>query len=81
MVPVDPSAVAPGFPLVLGADPAGDVAFRRSRAAGEASGLPSTPLEQTAADVLAWDRDRGEPALEVELTPEREAELLAAAAG
>jgi 2'-hydroxyisoflavone reductase len=51
--------------------------FRRSRAAADAAGMPATPLERTAADVLAWDRERGEPPLAVELSPAREAELLA----
>jgi 2'-hydroxyisoflavone reductase len=76
VVPVDPTAVAAGFPLVL-PDASWDVMFRRSRAAADHAGLPATPLLQTAADVLAWDRGRGEPPLAVELTPEREAELLA----
>ncbi|MCW2778186.1 MAG: NAD-dependent epimerase/dehydratase family protein, partial [Frankiales bacterium] len=76
VVPVDPSAVEPGFPLVL-PDPSWDVMFRRSRAAADAAGLPATTLEQTAAEVLAWDRERGEPPLAVELSPEREQELLA----
>ncbi|MEV6632611.1 hypothetical protein AB0M54_17860 [Actinoplanes sp. NPDC051470] len=31
---------------------------------------------RTAAAVLAWDRDRGEPPLSAGLGPEREAELL-----
>lgn len=75
VVPVDPSAVAPGFPLVL-PDPSWDVMFRRSRAAADAVGMPATPLATTVADVLAWDRERGEPPLAVELPPEREAELL-----
>jgi 2'-hydroxyisoflavone reductase len=39
--------------------------------------MPKTPLEKTAADTLAWDRQRGEPPLAVDLSPEREAELLA----
>ena len=71
-----PVAVEPGFPLVL-ADPAHDPLFRRSAAAARAAGLGATPLATTAADVLAWDRDRGEPPLAVGMTPEREAELLA----
>jgi len=62
-------------PLVL-TDPAADPLFRRSAARARAVGLPATPLVQTAADVLAWDRDRGEPELAVGLSPEREAELL-----
>jgi 2'-hydroxyisoflavone reductase len=78
VVPVDPGAVDPGFPLVL-PDATWDVMFRRSRAAADAAGMPATPLTTTAADVLAWDRDRGEPPLAVELSPEREAELLASA--
>jgi 2'-hydroxyisoflavone reductase len=75
VVPVDPSLVDPGFPLVL-PDPTWDVMFRRSATAAHAAGMPSTPLEQTAADTLAWDVDRGQPPLAVELSPDREAELL-----
>ena len=33
-------------------------------------------LVATAAATLAWDRERGEPKLAAEITPEREAELL-----
>lgn len=77
VVPVDPSSVQPGFPLVL-PDPTWDVMFGRSRAAADAAGLPATPLMTTAADVLAWDRERGEPPLAVELSEQREAELLGA---
>ncbi|MBC7372702.1 MAG: NAD-dependent epimerase/dehydratase family protein [Frankiales bacterium] len=51
--------------------------MRRSADRARAVGLTATPLAQTAADVLAWDRERGEPPLAVELSPEREAELLA----
>jgi 2'-hydroxyisoflavone reductase len=39
--------------------------------------MPETPLRTTAADVLTWDRQRGEPPLAVELSPEWEAALLA----
>ena len=77
VVPVPADSVDPGFPLVL-PDPSWDVMFRRSAAAAYGAGMTKTPLEQTAADTLAWDRDRGEPPLAVELTPEREAELLSA---
>ena len=73
LVPVEPEL---GFPLVL-PDASWDVMFRRSRAAADAAGMPATPLETTAADVLAWDRDRGEPPLGVGMSTEREAELLA----
>ena len=51
--------------------------MRRSADLARAVGLTATPLAQTAADVLAWDRERGEPPLAVELSAEREAELLA----
>lgn len=73
VVPV--ASVEPGFPLVL-PDESWDVMFRRSRQAADAVGMPATPLTTTAADVLAWDRERGEPPLAVELSPEREAALL-----
>ena len=76
VVPVPSNLVQPRLPLVL-PDAGWDVMFRRSAARARAVGLPATPLVETAAAVLAWDRARGEPPLEVELTPEREAELLA----
>ncbi len=76
-VEVVPVPEVTGFPLVL-PDATWDVMFGRSRVAAEAAGLTSTPLETTAADVLAWDRDRGEPELSVGFTPEQEAEALAA---
>lgn len=72
---MDPTSVEPGFPLVL-EDPSWDVMFRRSAARARAAGLTATSLTQTAADVLAWDLQRGAPALSVGLSPEREAELL-----
>jgi 2'-hydroxyisoflavone reductase len=75
VVPVEPGAVDPGFPLVL-PDPSWDVMFQRSRAAADAAGMSATPLEKTAADVLAWDRERGEPPLSVGISAERETELL-----
>jgi 2'-hydroxyisoflavone reductase len=75
IVAVDPSEVAPGFPLVL-PDPTWDVMFRRSAAAAHEVGMPRTPLEVTAADTLAWDRGRGEPPLSVGLTEEQERELV-----
>jgi 2'-hydroxyisoflavone reductase len=75
VVPVDPSAVPPGFPLVL-PDETWDVMFRRSANLARAHGLTATPLEQTARDVLAWDTERGRPPLSVGLSPEQEASLL-----
>ena len=63
--------------LPLGLPDAGwEPMFRRSAAAARAVGLPATPLATTAADVLAWDRARGEPPLSAGVTPAREAELL-----
>ncbi len=39
--------------------------------------MPATPLDKTAADVLAWDRQRGEPPLDSGFTHEQEVALLA----
>jgi 2'-hydroxyisoflavone reductase len=39
--------------------------------------MPATPLEITAADVLAWDRQRDEPPLTRGFTPEQEQAVLA----
>jgi len=75
VVPVDRSAVDPEPPLLL-SDASFDPLARRSAARARAVGLTATPLETTAADVLAWDRLRGEPPLAGELSPEREAALL-----
>ena len=76
VVPVSPDLLPQRLPLVL-PDSGRDVMFRRSAARAHAAGMPATPLVETAAAVLAWDRDRGVPPLDVELTPEREAQLLA----
>jgi len=43
-----------------------------------AAGLRPRPFADTIADTLAWDRDRGMPALKAGLTEEKERELLAA---
>ncbi|MEU9074604.1 NAD-dependent epimerase/dehydratase family protein [Kitasatospora sp. NPDC004745] len=53
---------------------------QRSAARARAAGLPATPLAVTAADVLAWDRERGEPPLGHGFTPEQEALALASVA-
>jgi 2'-hydroxyisoflavone reductase len=42
-----------------------------------APGMPVTPLARTAADVLAWDRARGEPPLSRGFTDEAEAGIIA----
>ncbi|MFE8015152.1 NAD-dependent epimerase/dehydratase family protein [Streptomyces antibioticus] len=52
---------------------------RRSPARARAAGMPATPLAVTIADVLAWDRGRGEPPLGHGLSPEEEARLLSRA--
>ncbi len=74
VVAVDPASLDPALPLVL-PDASRDVLFRRSAERARAAGLTATPLVQTAADVLAWDRERGEPPLTAGPTPEQEAEL------
>jgi 2'-hydroxyisoflavone reductase len=78
VVPVDPALAGGALPLTV-ADPRFDVGMRRSAALARTVGLTATPLEQTAADVVAWDRERGEPALAVDLAADREAALQAAA--
>ncbi|MGX1973190.1 NAD-dependent epimerase/dehydratase family protein [Streptomyces kronopolitis] len=50
---------------------------QRSPARARAAGLPATPLKVTAADVLAWDRARGEPPLTAGFSPEEERARLA----
>jgi hypothetical protein len=52
-------------------------AQQRSSARARAAGMTATPLEVTVADVLAWDRQRGEPPLERGFSPEQEKALLA----
>jgi nucleoside-diphosphate-sugar epimerase len=50
---------------------------QRSAARARAAGLPATPVAVTVADVLAWDRERGEPPLARGLSPDEEAKLIA----
>ena len=70
-----PSDRAPQpFPLVKANWPS----QQRSAARARAAGMPATALEVTAADVLAWDRQRGMPPLTRGFTPEEEHALLAA---
>ena len=52
---------------------------QRSAARARAAGLPATPLAVTVADVLAWDRLRGEPPLEDDLSSVDEQRILATA--
>ncbi|WP_406280321.1 NAD-dependent epimerase/dehydratase family protein [Embleya sp. NBC_00896] len=77
LVPVPPDAVPPMFPLIT---PEAMWADRqRSSARARAAGLPATPLAVTAADVLAWDRERGEPPLDCGLSAAAEERLLGVA--
>ncbi|MEZ0091854.1 NAD-dependent epimerase/dehydratase family protein [Streptacidiphilus sp. EB129] len=75
VVPVDPDAVGPFFPLVRTKDmwPS----LQRSAARARAAGMPATPLADTIADILDWDRERGEPPLGHGLSAAEEAALLA----
>ncbi|MEV4890624.1 NAD-dependent epimerase/dehydratase family protein [Nonomuraea sp. NPDC055795] len=75
IVPVPPESVPPFFPLVRPNRPS----QQRSPAKARAAGLPATPLETTAADVLAWDRERGEPPLRSGFTAAEEQAALAEA--
>jgi 2'-hydroxyisoflavone reductase len=74
IVPVPADAVPPLFPLVR-PEPLWPTQ-QRSAARARAAGMPATPLEVTAADVLAWDRARGEPPLGRGLTPAEEERVL-----
>jgi nucleoside-diphosphate-sugar epimerase len=73
IVPVAASLAPPFFPL-LRTDWATQ---QRSAARARAAGLPATPLEVTVADVLAWDRQRGEPPLDNGFTAAEEQAILA----
>ena len=72
IVPVPPRTATPLFPLIR----PNWASQQRDPARARAAGLPATPLEVTAADVLAWDRQRGEPPLARGFSPEHEQELL-----
>jgi 2'-hydroxyisoflavone reductase len=77
IVPVPLSTASSFFPLIRTNWPS----QQRSPARARAAGLPATPLEVTAADVLAWDRERGEPPLGHGFTPGQEHAVLARHAG
>jgi uncharacterized protein YbjT (DUF2867 family) len=72
IVRVPSEGAPPLFPLVR-TDWASQ---QRSPARARAAGLPATPLEATVADVLAWDRERGEPPLARGFSPEQEQALV-----
>lgn len=73
IVPVPAETAPPMFPLIRPVW----ATQQRSAARARAAGMPATPLRVTIADVLAWDRERGEPPLEDGFTAEQEAEVLA----
>jgi len=73
IVPVPLELAPPFFPLVR----TDWATQQRSPARARAAGMPATALEVTAADVLAWDRQRGEPPLDGGFTPEQEQAVLA----
>jgi 2'-hydroxyisoflavone reductase len=77
VVPVPPSTAPLLFPLVR--PEARWPGQQRSAARARAAGLPATPLAVTAADVLVWDRDRGEPPLQRGWSAAEEEKVLAAA--
>jgi len=77
VVPVPAEAVSPFFPLTR-PEPKWPTQ-QRSPARARAAGMPATPLAVTIADVLAWDRERGEPPLPHELSSTEEAKLIAGA--
>jgi nucleoside-diphosphate-sugar epimerase len=73
LVPVPLDLAPQPFPLVK----TDWATQQRSPARALAAGMTATPLEVTAADVLAWDRERGEPPLTRGFSPEAERALLA----
>jgi len=73
LVPVPLDLAPQPFPLVK----TDWATQQRSPARALAAGMSATPLEVTAADVLAWDRERGEPPLTRGFSPEAERALLA----
>jgi 2'-hydroxyisoflavone reductase len=75
LVPMPFDAVEHPYPLVRAE--AMWATQQRSATRARAAGMPATPLAVTVADVLAWDRARGEPRLRRGLTPEQEDKLLA----
>jgi nucleoside-diphosphate-sugar epimerase len=73
IVPVAPETGPWPFPLVK----TDWSSQQRSTARARAAGMPATPLEVTVADVLAWDRGRGQPPLTRGFTSEQEQAVLA----
>jgi 2'-hydroxyisoflavone reductase len=79
IVPVPAATAGPLFPLIRPESMWSSQ--QRSPARARAAGMPATPLAVTAADVLAWDRGRGEPPLQRGFSPAEEEKVLAEARG
>ena len=79
IVPAPPDAVPALFPLMR--PELLWPTLQRSAARARAAGMPATALAATAADVLAWDRERGLPPLKAGLSVEQEEKLLAQTTG
>jgi 2'-hydroxyisoflavone reductase len=75
IVEVDSALVEANFPLVL-PDSTWHPMYRRSAALARRHGLTYRSLATTATDVLAWDLRRGQPALKIGISLEREQEIL-----
>ena len=73
LVRVPDSSAPPFFPLIRPVW----ATQQRSAAKARAAGMPATPLPVTIADVLSWDRERGEPPLDRGFTPQQQAQVLA----
>ena len=73
IIPVPSGTASPFFPLIR----ADWACPQRGPARARAAGMPATPLAVTAADVLAWERQRGEPPLRRGYSPAEEAAVLA----
>ncbi|WP_039832061.1 SDR family oxidoreductase [Nocardiopsis valliformis] len=75
IVLVPQETIMASFPLVR-PDRVWEQTFQRDFSRAREAGLPLRPLVTTAADVLAWDRERGEPPLAVGPSAEIERTLL-----
>jgi nucleoside-diphosphate-sugar epimerase len=73
VVQVSPAQVPRFFPLVRPVW----ATQQRDPSRARAAGMPATPLAVTVTDVLAWDRERGEPPLTTGFTQEQEQAVLA----
>ncbi|GAB1641813.1 NAD-dependent epimerase/dehydratase family protein [Krasilnikovia sp. MM14-A1259] len=77
VVPVAPEPAPKPFPLVKAE--AMWHSQHRGASRARAAGMPVTPLAETVADTLAWDRARGTPPLRRGFTDDQERQALATA--